>query len=379
MRETEVAVVGAGILGLAFAFAHARRGRKVALFERNPAALGASVRNFGLVWPIGQAPGLAHDRAMRAREIWLEVIARADLWHAPSGSLHLAYQEDEWAVLQEYAALAASEARGRRLISPEDAARLGPIRPERLRGALWSSTEWVVDPRQAIRSIPGMLHRDFGVELCFGTRVTGVDTSRVETSRGEWKAAEIVLCSGSDLQSLYGGILERGGLRLCKLQMMRTAPQPKGWSLGPIPCSGLTIARYDCFGGCPSLPGLRRRLQHELPFHTRYGIHALLSPTPTGALTLGDSHEYTDPGETLEPFNREDINGAILESLDTFARIPSVRIVERWNGVYAQLPGKTEFVATPAPGVTIATGLGGSGMTLAFGLAEDIVGGRVAV
>jgi len=48
-------VVGAGVLGLAHAYHLTRRGRRVAVFERSPTAVGASVRNFGMLWPIGRA------------------------------------------------------------------------------------------------------------------------------------------------------------------------------------------------------------------------------------------------------------------------------------------------------------------------------------
>src|SRR5919201_4720332 len=97
------AVVGAGILGLAHAYHLARRGRRVAVFERGPRAQGASVRNFGMIWPIGQAPGRMHRLALRSRDHWLDVLRAADLWHAQTGSLHLAYRDDEAAVLREFA------------------------------------------------------------------------------------------------------------------------------------------------------------------------------------------------------------------------------------------------------------------------------------
>ena len=62
----DLAVVGAGILGLAHALAAVRRGLKVVVLDRDMAAAGASVRNFGLVVVSGQEPGEARRRAERS-------------------------------------------------------------------------------------------------------------------------------------------------------------------------------------------------------------------------------------------------------------------------------------------------------------------------
>src|SRR5437870_824187 len=98
------AIVGAGIVGLAHAYHLARRGRRVVVMERGERASGASVRNFGMLWPIGQPPGEMHRLALRSREIWRAVLADAGLWHEETGSLHLAYRADEEAVLKEFIA-----------------------------------------------------------------------------------------------------------------------------------------------------------------------------------------------------------------------------------------------------------------------------------
>lgn len=372
MKVAEVAVVGGGIVGLAFAYAHARRGRKVVLFERSDFAVGASVRNFGLLWPIGQAAGAAHTRAMLSREIWVEVIQKANLWHAPTGCFHLAYAPDELAVLEEYITLLCNERFGRELLSPDAViAKSHAVRAKGLLGGLWSPTEINVDPRQAVRTIPAMLKEAHGVELQFGAHVREISLPKLSTTKGDWSVDEVVVCSGADFSSLYPEIFQKSGMTVCKLQMMRTGRQ-KDWELGPSLCAGLTLAHYDCFKPCGTLKALKERFAREMSFCVEHGIHVLLSQTALGELTIGDSHHY---GLTLDPFNRADVDATILDYLKMFAQPPSFEIAERWDGSYPKLPGKTEFVADAAPGVKIVTGLGGAGMTLSFGLAEEIVSG----
>src|ERR1700722_2871927 len=101
-RKVDVAIVGAGILGLAHAYFAAKRGRKVVVFERTPVAQGASVRNFGMIWPIGQRAGVVHQMAMRSRPIWNEILDEAALPYRPTGSLHVVYHQDKAHVANEF-------------------------------------------------------------------------------------------------------------------------------------------------------------------------------------------------------------------------------------------------------------------------------------
>src|SRR5215472_12020753 len=94
-NTAEIAIVGAGIMGLAHAYAAAVRGRRVVVFERDLRASRASVRNFGLIWPIGQPHGVLHQMALRSRTFWLQVLKETGLPYRATGSLHLIYRKDE--------------------------------------------------------------------------------------------------------------------------------------------------------------------------------------------------------------------------------------------------------------------------------------------
>jgi FAD dependent oxidoreductase TIGR03364 len=307
---------------------------------------------------------------MKSREIWLDISQRAGFYCLQNGSLHLAYHDDEMTVLAEFIQSIPEAQQYCQLLTPEQVLdKSQAVKSDGLKGGLWSSTELNLDPRQAIRMIPGWLQREYGVELHFGTLVRGISMPYIETTAGRWQADRVFVCSGADFETLYPHEYAQTGIMRCKLQMLRTVPQPGQWKLGPNLCAGLTMVHYGYFSHCPSFEAMRERIDHELPFYRQHHIHLLLSQTALGELTIGDHHEY---GQTFDPFDREDINQAMLRYLFTFAQAPTFEIAERWHGIYPLVKGKTEVVMRPETGVTIVNGLGGSGMTLSFGLAEDV-------
>ncbi len=367
------AVVGAGILGLAHAYHLAKRGRRVIVFERSPlpaGAVGASIRNFGMIWPIGQPAGPMYRLARRSHEIWLEVLGESELWSERTGSLHLAYNEDEAQVLREFTGAAPGAGIDCELIAPSRAAKLSPaIKIGGLLAAMWSPIETCVDPRKVIARLPGWLSERYGAQFVFGCAVTGYDRPRVLAGGREWTADNLYVCAGDDFQTLFPEAFAGSGLTRCKLQMMRSAPM-NGWRMGPMLAAGLTLTHYQSFKDCPSLPALKKRFAETMPQYVRYGIHVLVSQTGAGEITIGDSHEY---GAEIEIFDKPEIDRLILDYLDTFFSAPELRIALRWHGVYAKHPSEPYFVARPAQGVTAITGVGGAGMTLSFGLAEQVI------
>ena len=371
-KKVDVAVVGAGIVGLAHAYLAARSGRTVVVFERNPAALGASVRNFGMVWPIGQPAGRLHEIALRSREIWLEVLQQAKLPYLQTGSLHATYREDEAAVGKEFSEKAASLGyECAWLTPPETLARSRAIRSEGLLGALWSPTEMTVDPRQIIRSLPQFLSERYGVQFYFNSAVQRVESSALHTADQLCEADVIIVAGGDDFQTLFPECFRDSGLTRCKLQMMRTVPQPQQWRLGPSLAFGLTFKHYPTFQVCTTLQTLKDRIARETPELDERGIHVMVSQTALHELTIGDSHEY---GLAVNIFDDPAVNRLILDYAKTYLRVPTLEIAEQWHGVYAKHPEQPYLRLTPANGVRVVTVTSGIGMTMSFGLAEQTFG-----
>jgi D-hydroxyproline dehydrogenase subunit beta len=371
-KNYDVAIVGAGIVGLAMAYAAAKKGKKVVVFERHPQAAGASVRNFGMIWPIGQPAGQLFDRAMRTRERWLSISRKTGMWARPMGALHLAYHADEMAVLEEFMQTTRGAGYRCQLVNAKQAANLSKVaRTDGLLGALWSETEVNVHARTAIQAVAEYLMKAYNVDFHFNTAVTDINFPFLYTFDNEVDVNEhIYVCSGADFETLYPSEYKQSGITKCKLQMLSTVSQGDNYEMGAMLCAGLTLGHYAAFQHCDTLKALKERFDREEPRFREYGIHVLLSQNSWGQFIIGDSHEY---GLSLDPFDKEEFNQLILSYLETFAHIPKLEIADRWNGIYPKLNGETEFIVKPDKNVTIVNGLGGAGMTLSFGLAEEII------
>ena len=369
MAQKSAIVIGAGIVGLAMARALAIRSYQVTVIERNARAAGASIRNFGMIWPVGQPDGILYERALLSRSIWKEICDEAKIWYEQKGSLHLAYFPDEYKVLEELHET--YRHRKYRLLDKEEVRQKSPaVLQQGLSGGLFSEDEMVVDPVKAISGLAQFLEGKYHVKFIWGSAVTGISYPSVHCGKEVLRADEIYVCSGVDFETLYPELLSAAPLTRCKLQMMRLAAQPGQSRIGPSLCGGLSLLQYSAFKAAGSLPSLSSRLHNQYEQQIKWGIHVMVSQNEQGDLTVGDSHEY---GSVHDPFDKKIINDLILDYLYCFADLKKYSLSQSWNGIYAKMTdGSTEYVCTPESGVTVINGLGGAGMTLSFGLCEQL-------
>jgi len=375
LKKYDVIIIGAGIVGLALSRALGSRGKNILVLDRSDFASGASIRNFGMVWPIGQPNGDLFERAMLSKSIWQEVCQEAGIWYDPVGSLHLAYNRKEMDVLDAFYERVKGD-RNYTLLDANDARKHSTsIVANNLVGGLYSPDEIIVDSPRAIKQLPIYLHEKYDIDFQWNTFVHHVETGKAISGKSVFEAGEIYVCTGPDFETIFPEIFSTLPITKCKLQMLRMESQPDNWRMGPALCGGLSLVHYPSFkvAGEPLLD-LKKYYEEQFGEYVKWGIHVMVSQNQSGELVIGDSHEY---GKTHDPFDKQFINQLILDYLSTFAKFPSEKLSATWNGTYAKLMnGDTHYISSPLPGVNILNGLGGLGMTYSFGLTEQLINGN---
>lgn len=302
MNKTAI-VVGAGIAGLATARTLAEQGFQVTVIERTPKATGASIRNFGMIWPVGQPDGMLYETAMRSREIWKEFGKKANIFYDDCGSIHVASTDLEWQALEEIHNVFSSRGRPVSLLNPAETLRNFPsVKPDGLRGSLFSSSELIIDPRVAIGTLPAYLQETGAVKFIWNTAVTEVRAGWVRSAQNIFEADIVVICSGADFETLYPQTFTSLPITKCKLQMLRMRSNVAGFKLGTAICGGLSLTHYDSFKAAPSVLKLKEHFKATAGEYVKYGIHVMACQNGPGELTVGDSHEYD---LAFDPFDKQ--------------------------------------------------------------------------
>jgi FAD dependent oxidoreductase TIGR03364 len=376
VQHTDVAIIGAGILGLSHAHAFARRGLRVTVFERSGAPRGASIRNFGLVLVTGQPPGAMHALARASRDIWLGWAKGAGMHVRRSGSLLFARSALEAHVLEAFAETRARQAGyDAELLDAKALASLYDGRFRHHRAALHGRADLQLYSREAVPALVEYLRASLAVDFRFGTLVREVDGGRIETTAGTWRAEHVVVCAGHDYQTLFAQELSALQPRVCRLQMLRArfdeARNDKPFALDHAVLTGLSCLHYGAFSDLAEAVALRAEVAQQEPALLEHGIHLLVSPTPHGDVIIGDSHAY---GDDALPFNAQEVDDLLMNLTEqTFGA--RMRVIERWQGVYGAGNGTTGSpftVLRPQPGVTGVFMHSGVGMSIGPALGESV-------
>jgi FAD dependent oxidoreductase TIGR03364 len=374
-RHADIIVIGAGVLGTFHAYHAARQGYSVLLLERNPLPNDASTRNFGMVvQTIVEVGGAWAEFAQVSQEIYRTLQSEHDITVQPTGSLYVASTEIERCVLEEFAQLQATNYHSLYLEASEARRRYPFLQESYCQGALYFPNDLTIDPQQMLRRLIPYLVEQGLVKYYPRTLVVGIEPGDrgcvVRDATGTVFTAErVFLCSGTEYRTLFPEHFANSQLQICKLQMLRTVPQP-----GPIIphslLSGLSIQRYPAFKSCPSYALLKEHEREQSL--SDYGIHLLFKENADHSITLGDSHEYTlcQEASTGEERTNWQINELLLAYARRILKLPDWRIQHLWNGFYMVNPRDEIYTETIAGSIHIVTGIAGKGMSTGPGFAQ---------
>jgi D-hydroxyproline dehydrogenase subunit beta len=367
-QSYDVAIVGAGICGLAHALAAARRGKRVVVVDRDAQANGASIRNFGFVTVTGQQAGTCWRRAKRSLDVWVEIADAAKIPIVQRGMLMIARRPEARAVVEAF--LETEMGAECRLVEPRELTDYGSgLRADEFAGALYSPHEARVESREAIPQFAAWLGDRFQVTFLRETAVHAASPPKLETSRGPIEAEAIIVCPGDDFTTLHADRLAQYGLTRCKLHMMRLRPERLDERLPPV-MSDLGMIRYLGYAELPAARALRVKLEAEQRAHIDAGVHLIAVRSADGTVVVGDSHHYA---ATPDPFAPVEVDNLILDEFAHVFAEARPQVVERWIGTYASAPDRLMLDDAPCDGLRIVLITSGTGASTSFAIAEEVV------
>jgi FAD dependent oxidoreductase TIGR03364 len=341
-----------------------RAGFTVAHLEADAAPVGASVRNFGLLWVSGRRNGAELDAAERSRHRWEEVGHDVPgIGFRATGSLTLASTDGERKVMEEFAQHPDAAMRSITFVEPDELVAVNPAVQGDVTGGLHCTQDAVVEPRLALGAMRNYLSARDSYAFHPGRRVVGFEDHAVLDASGmRWDADLVVLATGAAFDHLAGADVLAPRLRRVRLQMMETESFAKRLTTSLADADSLRY--YPAYDVVPLEP-----LGAQSPVAAAHHLQLLLVQRADGGLTIGDTHAYG------EPFDFALVEDPSIELLARAERLLGTQlppVARRWEGVYAQCTdGDVCARAELSPGVWMVTGPGGRGMTCSPAIAAD--------
>ena len=322
------------------------------------------MRNFGLVWVSGRAPGEELRLGLRARQLWQEIAELVpDVGFRPNGSLTVARDERELRVLEEACRRDDAAERGFALLSRDEVRQRNPELKGDLVAALWCERDGVVEPRRVLGALRTWMTATGQYTFLPGRNVVDARAGSVRDHTGTTIGADVVvMCPGDAYDGVATDHLRDAPLRRCRLQMMQTAPFPR--------CLTTSVADGDSLRYYPTFRGRAlEQLSPQVAPADAHHMQLLLVQRASGELTCGDTHEYDEPFDFAvdeAPYDH------LRDRAEAILGQPLPPVVRRWAGVYSQCTDDRVCYRSPVDdGVVVVTGAGGRGMTLSPALAEQ--------
>jgi glycine/D-amino acid oxidase-like deaminating enzyme len=350
MSPFSAIVVGAGVVGSACAAALAEAGVHVTVVESDFPAGGATGAAMGHLVVMDDSEAQFALTAL-SRRLWSERAPElpADVEDDPCGTLWVAADEEEMDHVRRKAAFYAERGEAAEVLDGAALREAEPALRPGLAGALRVAADRVLYPPAAARHLLDRARAE-GAGVRTGTAVESVAPGRVRCG-GRWLEADLVLvAAGADAPRLVPGL-----------------------PIAPRKGHLVITDRY---------PGYLRHQVIELGYlksaHTltRESVAMNVQPRRTGQLLVGSSRELVGLDPSL---NRPLLARMLRRAGDYLPGLASLHALRAWTGFRPATPDKLPLVGEWEPGLWVAAGHEGLGVTTAPGTARlvaDLALGR---
>ncbi len=353
MKTYDLAIVGAGSVGLPAALAAARRGLSTLVLDACASpGQGDNKRAIGGVRATHSEPAKIQVclRSIRIFSEWRERHGD-DLGLRKGGYLFVVYRPQDEKMLRDLLVIQKAHGLNVDWVTPERVRELVPgINPAGLLGGTYSPDDLNLSPLRCAAAFHGAAMRA-GADFHFRERVIGIDVAHgrvqaVRTDKGIYATRNVLNAAGAEAPAV--GLMV--GLELPVFPDMHEA--------------GITEPVQRLFD--PLLVDIR-----QTPGSTNCYLHQ----------NSENRIEFCLTPDPLIPGTNRESSSAFLpmiarRMIDLIPRLATIRVRRTWRGCYPQTPDGEPIVGsadTPA-GYHYAVGMCGQGVMLGTGLAEDIVG-----
>src|SRR5690625_4883938 len=229
-KEYDLIIIGAGIMGIFHAYHALKRGKSVLLLEKDNYPSGATVRNFGQIVPSGMY-GIWFDYGIRSMSIYKSIQKELDISVRNDGSVYLASDNEEQALIHELKAYYDIKGYKSKLLSKENTLRkYTAIKDSYVKEAILFPEEISIEPELMIHRLHDYILNKFSsIQILYNNPVIkcvpkGKDVLIVTSNATRYQGAKVIICNGYEYNLLYPKIFKTSKQIITKLQMMCTAP-----------------------------------------------------------------------------------------------------------------------------------------------------------
>ncbi len=392
-RESEVVVIGGGVIGVCTALFLVRAGKQVTLLEKGRIAAEQSSRNWGWIRQQGRDPAEL-PIMVEAAKLWRELAPQLDrdIGLKQTGVTYLADSDGKMQGYADWLTHAAANGIDSRLMDAGEVAVAFPGLSKTYAGGLITPSDMRAEPWVAVPALAALAVKE-GVRIIENCAVRKLDLAAgriagVVTEAGAIRTASVVLAGGA-WSALF---LRAHGVSLPQLSVresvVATSVLPEVHA-GAVAEAGLAFRRradggYTLApGAAPELyvgPDAFRAFRHYLPqlrnnpFGQRFRASAPKGFPDAWTTPRRWAADSLSPFEAMRILDPAPDHRRLRKVLKQFAALypalPPITARTSWAGMIDTMPDIVPVVdhCAQIPGLTIGTGMSGHGFGIGPGM-----------